>query len=301
MTGGPSLKTGLRHFLKPAAAVSAVLLLLVFPPDRAVPDEAPSLPFSPGEQLVFEVKWGPIPAGRATLDILPAEEQREAERLHFVMTARTYPYVDLFYKVRGRIDAYTDAKMTHSFLYVEKKEGRREKHVVVNLDQEKRRASYANFGRKRKPVSIRPGTFDPLSVFYAFRAHRLRENKVIRIPVTDGKKCVMGRATVIRREKVEVSGRVHDTYLVEPDLEHIGGAFEQSRDAKLQIWVTADCRRIPVRIKSRVVVGSFVAELISATQGERNLFPQGVPPKKEAQPLEQARSRSHESVSASFE
>ncbi len=299
MTGGSSLKTRGRRFLKHAAAVSAALLLLVFPPDRAVPDAADPLPFSPGEQLVFEIKWGPIPAGRATLEVLPGESEGETERLHFVMTARTYPYVDLFYKVRGRIDAYTDAKMTHSFLYVEKKEGRREKHVVINLDQEKRWASYANFGRKRKPVSIRPGTFDPLSVFYAFRAHGLRENKVIRIPVTDGKKCVMGRATVIRREKVDVSGRVYDTYLVEPDLEHIGGVFEQSRDAKLQIWVTADSRRMPVRIKSRVVVGSFVAELISATQGERSLFPDGPRP-EEARPPEQLRSRSHESASASF-
>jgi hypothetical protein len=30
------------------------------------------------------------------------------------------------------------------------------------------------------------------------------------------------------------------------------------------VWVTADERRIPVKIKSKVVIGSFVAELISA-------------------------------------
>jgi len=31
------------------------------------------------------------------------------------------------------------------------------------------------------------------------------------------------------------------------------------------LWVTADKRRIPVKIKSKVVVGSFVGELVSAT------------------------------------
>jgi len=51
---------------------------------------------------------------------------------------------------------------------------------------------------------------------------------------------------------------------VEPDLQHIGGVFEKSKDAKLKIWVTADKRRIPVKVKSKVRVGSFVAELISA-------------------------------------
>jgi len=31
----------------------------------------------------------------------------------------------------------------------------------------------------------------------------------------------------------------------------------------MEIWVTADDRRIPVKIKSKVKVGSFVAELIA--------------------------------------
>jgi hypothetical protein len=50
---------------------------------------------------------------------------------------------------------------------------------------------------------------------------------------------------------------------VEPSLEHVGGVFEKSKDAKVQIWVTADARRIPVKIKSKVAVGSFVGELVS--------------------------------------
>ena len=50
---------------------------------------------------------------------------------------------------------------------------------------------------------------------------------------------------------------------MEPDLEHVGGVFKRSKDAKVQIWVTADERRIPVKIKSKVAVGSFVGELLS--------------------------------------
>jgi len=68
----------------------------------------------------------------------------------------------------------------------------------------------------------------------------------------------------VKREKIKVASGTYDTFLVEPDLQHIGGVFEKSKDAKLKIWVTADKRRIPVKIKSKVIVGSFVAELISA-------------------------------------
>jgi hypothetical protein len=35
------------------------------------------------------------------------------------------------------------------------------------------------------------------------------------------------------------------------------------KNEKLRVWVTADKRHIPVKIKSKVKVGSFVGELIS--------------------------------------
>jgi hypothetical protein len=47
-------------------------------------------------------------------------------------------------------------------------------------------------------------------------------------------------------------------------LEHIGGVFEKSKNARIRLWVTADERRILVKVKSKVVVGSFTGELISA-------------------------------------
>jgi hypothetical protein len=62
-----------------------------------------------------------------------------------------------------------------------------------------------------------------------------------------------------------VKSGTYDTYLIEPEIKHIGGVFEKSKNAKIKLWVTADKRKIPVKIKSKVVVGSFVGELVSAT------------------------------------
>jgi len=223
-----------------------------------------TFPFDPGEKLTFQVRWSFIPAGEATLEVLPIETIDGVKSYHFVMTAQTYPFIDIFYRVRDRVDAYTDIEMTHSLLYKKQKAGKTKRNVVVNFNWEKQEAQYSNFGKKRKPISILPGSFDPLSVFYAFRLHDRKGNPEIKVPVTDGKKCVVGRAKVVKREKIKVASGTYDTFLVEPDLQHIGGVFEKSKDAKLKIWVTADKRRIPVKIKSKVIVGSFVAELILA-------------------------------------
>jgi len=217
--------------------------------------------------MTFQVRWAFIPAGEAVIELLREETMNGVRSLHFVYTARTTEFIDLFYKVRDRIESYTDSEMTHSILYKKRHQGRSKKDVVVNFDWERGLVQYSNFGEKIDPVPIMPGAFDPLSVFYAYRLHDLNKIKEIETPVTDGKKCIIGRARVIKREKINVASGSYDTYLVEPDLEHIGGVFKKSKNAKLQIWVTADDRRIPVMIKSKVKVGSFVAELISFEKG----------------------------------
>ena len=244
--------------------ICPVLFLLIFGFTQGIEAAETGLPFHPGERLTFQVKWGVIPAGEAVLEVGPFEVINGIKSCHFVMTARTYPYVDLIYRVRDRIDAYTDVPMTHSILYKNEKRGTRKRQVVVSFDWVNGRAQYASSGKKKRPISILPGSFDPLSVFYAFRAQNLEPGQELQTPVTDGKKCVMGRARVIKRETITVESGTYDTFLVEPDLKDIGGVFKKSKNAKLEIWVSADIRRIPIKIKSKVIVGSFVGELISA-------------------------------------
>lgn len=226
------------------------------------------LPFSPGEKLTFKLKWMFIPAGEAVLEILPCETINNVKSYHFVLTAKSNSFVDHFYKVRDRIDAYMSDDLTHSVLYKkDQHEGKRIKKEVVEFDWKRNKAQYSNFNKRRKPIDILPGCFDPLSAFYYVRLVDFKENSVVERPVTDGKKCVVGQATVMRREEVKIESKTYDTYLIEPDLKHVGGVFEKSKDAKIQIWITADNRRIPVKLKSKVVVGSFVGELVSATSG----------------------------------
>jgi hypothetical protein len=150
---------------------------------------------------------------------------------------------------------------------MKRQQGKCKTNIIVDMDWEKGLAKYSNFGKREGSIPIQSESFDPLSVFYAFRSHTLTEDLIIRIPVTDGKKCIVTHAKVIGRETVQVPSGSFDTFLVEPEMELIDGVFKKSKNAKLHIWVTADSRQMPVRIKSGVKVGSFVAELVSYELG----------------------------------
>ncbi len=221
-------------------------------------------PFQPGETLTYELRWEVVPAGYASLKVLPMETVNGVKSYHFVMTAESNSFIDTFYKVRDRVDAYADADMTHSILYKQKQhEGKRKRDITVTFDWANSRAEYSNYGKKREPIEVPSNTFDPLSVFYAFRFNDLKVGDEMTANVSDGKKLKEGKARVVSRETIEVGGVKYDTFLVEPDLKNIGGVFEKSKDARLQIWVTADGKSVPVRIRSKVSVGNFIAELVS--------------------------------------
>jgi hypothetical protein len=219
-------------------------------------------PFYPGEKMTFRFRWNFITAGTGTMEVFPITDIDGTKAYHFVLTARSSSFIDLFYEVRTMSESYSDTEMTRSLLYREKSEGSEKKDVLVTFDWNRKEVQYSNFGKARDPVSILPGSFDPLSLYYAFRLYNLDVGDVIEIPVTDGKKSVIGKAKVAGRETIEVMGKAYDTYRIEPDLEHFGGVFKKSKKAKLEIWLSADEKKIPLRMRVKVIIGSIVFERV---------------------------------------
>lgn len=252
-----------------ACFCAAVLLLLAANAGAGEPDRA----FSPGEKLTFQIKWGPIPAGEAVLEVLPVEKRNDAPVYHFVMEVKTNAFLDLFYYYRTRIDAYAELQMNRSLHYRQRtKTGRKTKDVVVDFDWQANLAHFHRtetfFDSKGKPhlkslkTPLLPGTFDPLSAFYYTRLPTLQERTLIERPVSDGKRTLRANLKVIGREIVVLNGRSYDTFLVQPDLKGVNPVFEKEAGAAILIWVSADDRRIPIKLKSKVSVGSFTGELV---------------------------------------
>jgi hypothetical protein len=245
--------------------MSAILLTtLLMPPASAPQCKTDPAPFQHGEKLTFLIKWLFIPAGVAVMEVSTSHDEHTPSdaAYRFILTAKTYPAVDLIYKYRERVDSFVSADVQNSLLYKKFQEGGTKRDVVVDFDWDKKQARYSNFGEAREPIQIEPGTLDPLSAFYFIRRQTLKEGLIIERPVTDGKKTVIGRAKVLKKERLKINGRTHDAFKIEPELRHVKGVFEKSKNAKMHIWVTADERKLPLKIKSKVVVGSFVAELM---------------------------------------
>jgi len=219
-----------------------------------------NLPFHEGEKITFQARWGLIPAGESILEVLPSKIVKGVPAYHFSMITETNRYIDLIYKVRERQDSYVDTNLTHTLLYTKQSEGKHPRNVVVNIDWERKTASYNNFGEEMNPVSILPGTFDPLSLIYVIRLHALAEGTVITIPVTDGKTCIPAKAEISRRESIIVLGKQYDAVLVESDLEVLD---KDGDGSNLKIWFTADDRKVPIRMQFKRHVIEFTFDIVA--------------------------------------
>lgn len=217
--------------------------------------------FYPGEKLTYSLKWSFIKVGEATLEV---EETtfNEEPAYRIILTARTNSFADTFYKVRDRMESIITHDASYSLHYEkDQKEGKHEKDIVVRFDWENGYAHYTNYGEPREPVALSEGMFDPLGIVYGVRQLALQIGQQLEIPTTDGRKAIMTEVDVVKKTRVKVPLGRFDAIIVEPNTKDIGGVFEKSDDATIRFWLSDDERKIPLQLKSKVVIGSFIAEL----------------------------------------
>ena len=221
-----------------------------------------SIPFGEGEDLVFTIRYGLINAGEATLEIPNMAVLDSVECYHIVSMARTNKAFDRIFKVRDKHESFMDSELLISRRFVKHlREGRFKKDMTIDFDQKNHVAIY-----KDKQVPIVPNTHDFLTALYYIRTLAARPGQAVAMANhTDGKNYPI-YVKFISRERVSVPAGDFDCIVVEPVLE-TSSIFENK--GKLTIWLTDDSVRMPVMLRSQVIVGAFEAVLKEYTLSDR--------------------------------
>ena len=212
--------------------------------------------FGAGEKLVFSVQYGLITAGEATLEIRNVATMGGRACYRIVSDARTNEFFSKFYQVRDRYESCMDTSELYSVHYEKHvREGKFKRDEAVDFDQAGHRAVY-----KDKVVPVPPRVQDVLSALYYVRTLPLEPGQRVAIANhTDGKNYPL-IVKVHRRERIKVDAGEFDCLVVEPILRG-PGVFTQK--GRLTVWLTDDEVRMPVMMKSKVVIGHVAAVLTS--------------------------------------
>jgi hypothetical protein len=222
---------------------------------NAAEQRARGVPFGPGESLRFSIEYGLVKAGTAWLEVAPMEVYRGRLCYHLVSRAESNSFMSKIYKVRDRIDSLIDAEGLFSWRYKKRqREGGYERDYDILYEPSTGKARYAD----GQAFQGRPYAKDGLAAFYYVRHMPLEVGRDIVVPHHSDRRSNDILVKVHKRETVQVPAGSFDCFVIEPVMED-GGLFKSS--GRLQIWVTADARRIPVLMKSKIPVGSIDAVL----------------------------------------
>jgi LysM repeat protein len=213
----------------------------------------PNAAFKPGEHLLFAVQYFNIAAGFAALDVENGVPKNGRDTYHLLATARTHPAFEWIFKVRDRIESYFDQQGLFSWQYEKHlREGGYTNDTVMIYDQLHRKVIQ---DEGRKSVDAAPWVQDVLSEFYFFRTLPFKLGDTVTVPVfaDDGKGYEL-LVSVVKKERVTVPAGTFDCIVVEPALK-FEGLFQQK--GKVTIWLTDDEHRVPVLIKTQIVIGTI--------------------------------------------
>ncbi len=220
---------------------------------RTVENEA----FTVGEYLRFNVKYGFLKAGVAVMEIpeLKTTSERQSYRIRFEVNS--VGLFSLFYKVEDRYETWVDEQGIFPWRYEQHiREGGYRRDVEAEFDQVNHVAR-----TEQGEFPIPPYVHDVVSALYYVRTLNFDNSR-------PGEKTFLQQfykdstytlaVKFLGRQTVKVGAGKFRCIIVEPLVE-AGGLFKKS--GRIIIWMTDDERKIPVKVKTKVPVGSINAGL----------------------------------------
>lgn len=224
-----------------------------------------NLAFGVGEKLSFEVKYGFISAGTATMEVMRLIEYENRPCYQIVTQARSNSFFSTFYKVEDRVESIMDATGLFSWRFEKNlREGKYRSDRKYSFDQRGNSVVY-----KGDTIEIEPFVQDALSTLYYMRTQPLEVGKSFFLDnFIDGRKYHL-EVKVLKRETITVDAGSFECFVVEPITQSVG-IFKH--EGRLKVWLTDDRLRLPVLMKSKVIVGSIAVELTDYELGSLDEF-----------------------------
>lgn len=213
-----------------------------------------------GEELKFEIRWGVVRAGTATMEITDLTDFEGHPCYHVNASAESNSVFDKIYPVRDTFESLMDVKDLRSWAFKKHlREGKFRRDQVVRKDHAAGKAYYHD-GEVSELV---PGSYDVLSAFYFVRTLSLNPDEEFYLDSHSDHKNYPIKVNVLGREQIEVPAGKFPCVIVEPTLRE--GAFFKN-EGSLRIWLTDDEQRMPVQMKSRIPVGAITVVLYEYTR-----------------------------------
>ena len=123
------IKSGSCIWFTLIACLAGIIMAKAFPCGA----ETSVLPFCQGEELIYDVRWEMISAGRARFRVNRISGLNGMKARHFTLELESNHYIDMLYKIRDRVEGFTDTGFTRSVFYRKTQSGKDKKQIEIHF------------------------------------------------------------------------------------------------------------------------------------------------------------------------
>ena len=214
--------------------------------------------FDVGEKLTFSVNYGFVTAGVAEMSVTKIKKIMGRKVFQIDFKVNSVPAFDPFYKVRDRYATYLDVEGLFPWRFEQHiREGGYKRDFSAFFDQRRGKVKTSEGS-----YEIPPYVHDIVSAFYFTRVlnlDTLEAGKRIHLQNFYKDKVYPLDVVYHGKETIEVEAGIFDCVIVEPLVEE-GGLFKS--EGNILVWLSDDELRVPIKVSSKIIIGSITAELV---------------------------------------
>jgi hypothetical protein len=239
-------------------------------------------PFDRGENAVYHASWNGL-VSVATAEIHTTTEWIEGKKFYNVrVEANTSKLLDFIWRMRDTITARIEANgLTPNHFTFSQRENRKVIDTVANFNRMTKKWSVRR-DERRKVKSYQfdqpTNTLDPITAVYLARSQELKVGDHLYFHIFGGKYRYLLDLEIERRETIRLKSGSVDAFKIVPRIKNVADQGYAERLNEAAVWITADERRLPVMLRSKIIFGSIYLELADDTTATRSTVAENPPP-----------------------
>lgn len=234
------------------------------PKGVSVPRYSPGpMPYHPGQELIYQASWIGIPAAGGKV-VLNASHGDPALLIAEIWV-NTNRLTDKLYRMRDYLrEDFSASSLKPNEMNIRQNEGRRHDTFNVTFDHRDHVVTLVKHGPRgqqiRKFLSYNPS--GPVSGAMMALSQPLEAGDSLSFDAFSGTTRYVFELKVIKRERIGTPLGEFDAFRIVPSVTYLSDGKINDEVHETTLWVSADARRLPLRVESAVFIGSIRIDLV---------------------------------------
>ena len=221
--------------------------------------------FQKNSHFDYDIYWSFLKIGSAQLSFHDIEIPKSTDKKYEIrFSVKSNELVSAIYPIESHIVSsliISNDQIKPSIYAKNSNEGGKQSDSIVRFNYQLNQITEEKDETLLQPIEITKDLQDPLSLIVAICQNDFQIDPIFQQDVSDGGQIISIRSSYLQSETIKTQLGEFRTEVIDIDPQGLRGVFKKSPDANVVLYLSEHCPAIPLKLKSKVRVGSFYAIL----------------------------------------